>query len=75
LIGDPVYGGRRRLKVAALGAEAVEAAAGFPRQALHAAELGFEHPVSGEDLRFSAPLPEDFAGLLELFRANTHKGV
>jgi hypothetical protein len=33
------------------------------RQALHAAILGFEHPVSGEILRFEAPLPVDMARL------------
>lgn len=63
LIGDPVYGGTRRLSARALGAAAVEAARHFPRQALHAAELGFEHPVSGAQLRFEAPLPGDMAAL------------
>ena len=38
--------------------------AAFPRQALHAASLGFVHPVSGTAMRFDAPMPEDFAGLL-----------
>jgi 23S rRNA pseudouridine1911/1915/1917 synthase len=37
---------------------------GFSRQALHAATLGFLHPVSGEDLQFSAPMPEDMAHML-----------
>ncbi|MFN3146233.1 MAG: RluA family pseudouridine synthase [Paracoccaceae bacterium] len=64
LVGDPVYGGRRRLSAAALGAAAAEAAAGFPRQALHAAVLGFVHPVTGEALRFEAPLPADMAALI-----------
>lgn len=68
LIGDPVYGGRRKLSAAALGAEAAEAAAAFPRQALHAATLGFEHPVTGERLDFSSPLPEDMEALLAAFR-------
>jgi 23S rRNA pseudouridine1911/1915/1917 synthase len=34
------------------------------RQALHAAELGFEHPVTGKKLRFTSPLPEDMAVLV-----------
>ena len=38
---------------------------GFDRQALHAASLGFEHPVSGEMLRFEAELPEDMAALIQ----------
>ena len=39
-----------------------------PRQALHAATLGFRHPVSGADLFFSAPLPEDMKALIEKWR-------
>lgn len=64
LVGDPVYGGRRKLSDRALGAGALAALAAFPRQALHAATLGFEHPVSGEWLEFSASLPQDMAALL-----------
>jgi 23S rRNA pseudouridine1911/1915/1917 synthase len=41
----------------------------FPRQALHAATLGFVHPVTGEGLEFSSPLPADMAGLIEALRA------
>jgi 23S rRNA pseudouridine1911/1915/1917 synthase len=37
-------------------------------QALHAAVLAFAHPVTGEELRFEAPLPEDMAGILEQLR-------
>ncbi len=69
LIGDPVYGGRRRLSTRALGGAAAEAAAGFPRQALHAATLGFRHPVTGEALSFEAPLPEDLLALCATLRA------
>jgi 23S rRNA pseudouridine1911/1915/1917 synthase len=64
LIGDPVYGGRRKLPEKVLGAAAVAAAAGFTRQALHAADLGFDHPVTGEKHLFSAPLPADMLALL-----------
>ena len=67
LIGDPVYGGRRQLSVRILG-PAAAAAAGFPRQALHAATLGFVHPVTGAALRFDSPLPPDMAGLLAILR-------
>ena len=42
---------------------------GFDRQALHAAELGFDHPVSGEEMLFEAPLPADMGALLEALRA------
>jgi len=69
LIGDPTYGGRRKLSPRAVGEAAAEAAATFPRQALHAATLGFRHPVTGEDLSFESPLPDDFAKLLTVLRA------
>ena len=69
LIGDPVYGGRRKLSEKAVGAAGVEAARVFPRQALHAASLGFEHPVTGEFMEFVAPLPTDMEDLLAALRA------
>ncbi len=68
LVGDPVYGGKRRLARAALGETAEAAVRGFPRQALHAAVLGFVHPVRGESLRFEAPLPPDMHELLGILR-------
>jgi len=69
LIGDPVYGGRRKLSPKAVGEAGVTAVAQFPRQALHAATLGFKHPVSGEFLEFEAPLPADMTGLLRALGA------
>ncbi|KKK66834.1 hypothetical protein LCGC14_2960110, partial [marine sediment metagenome] len=63
LIGDPVYGGRRKLSVKALGEAAVQAAAGFGRQALHAETLGFIHPVSEAELSFHSALPQDMQAL------------
>ncbi len=65
LVGDPTYGGKRKLAKAALPEAVADAVRGFPRQALHAAVLGFVHPVSGEAMRFEAPLPEDMSGLLD----------
>ena len=62
LLGDPVYGRTRpehRDLLKSLG---------FHRQALHAAELGFVHPVSKENLSFKSPLPSD---IQELFGALT----
>jgi 23S rRNA pseudouridine1911/1915/1917 synthase len=69
LIGDPVYGGRRRLNARAIGETAAAAAEAFPRQALHAATLGFRHPVTGEQLSFSSPLPADMAALIAVLRS------
>lgn len=70
LVGDPVY--LRRLPAAArtLAAEAREALLVFPRQALHAASLGFRHPVTGAAMQFQASLPPDMATLLELLNRN-----
>ncbi len=68
LVGDQTYGGRRRISTGALDEGARAAVAAFPRQALHAAVLGFEHPVSGGALRFEAELPGDMAGLLKTLR-------
>ncbi|MDT8346102.1 MAG: pseudouridine synthase [Thermohalobaculum sp.] len=62
LIGDPVYGRRKP------GRGLPPAAAAFPRQALHAATLGFLHPVTGERLRFEADLPPDMQALLAALR-------
>ena len=64
LVGDPTYGGRRKLPAKALSEEASDAVRSFPRQALHAAVLGFEHPRSGETVRFEAETPRDMADLL-----------
>src|SRR6056297_378548 len=69
LVGDPVYGGRRKLPLRALSEAGLKAARDFPRQALHAAVLGFVHPVSGEALEFEAPLPDDMTALIDALRA------
>ncbi len=58
-LGDPVYGSG----APAGPVKAAMANAGLARQALHAAVLGFRHPVTGEALRFESPLPPDMAAL------------
>ncbi|WP_435169615.1 RluA family pseudouridine synthase [Falsirhodobacter sp. 1013] len=68
LLGDQTYGGKRKVAAKVLGAAAAEAAAHFTRQALHAATLGFVHPVTGKELAFEAGLPEDMAHLLDALR-------
>ncbi len=67
LVGDPVYGGRLRLPPDC-SPELAERLRTFPRQALHAGRLALDHPRTGERLEWSAPLPADFAELLELLR-------
>jgi 23S rRNA pseudouridine1911/1915/1917 synthase len=70
LVGDPVY--LRRIPAAARSVPepARQALLGFPRQALHAASLGFRHPTTGETLRFETPLPTDMQDLLALLDGN-----
>jgi 23S rRNA pseudouridine1911/1915/1917 synthase len=64
-LGDPTYGsGPPAEKV-----RAAIAASGLARQALHAAVLGFRHPITGEALRFESPLPPDMAALAALLAA------
>ena len=65
LLGDQTYGRTPKLLKSLL------ARLGFARQALHAAELGFLHPISGESVSFSAPVPNDMQELIdELGRSN-----
>jgi 23S rRNA pseudouridine1911/1915/1917 synthase len=58
LVGDPVYG-RAPLSIRPLLARI-----GFARQALHAARLGFDHPVTGARLAFASALPVDMRELI-----------
>jgi 23S rRNA pseudouridine1911/1915/1917 synthase len=62
LVGDPVYGKSHRSALAVLNA--------FKRQALHAEQLAFQHPDSGETVAWQAPLPDDFAQLLLALRSD-----
>jgi 23S rRNA pseudouridine1911/1915/1917 synthase len=64
VIGDPTYGvGWERGLGGPTRRWVDELTRRVPRQFLHAAELHFEHPESGEVVHFSAPLPEDLAGV------------
>ncbi|WP_425091233.1 RluA family pseudouridine synthase [Tropicimonas sp. S265A] len=74
LIGDPTYGGPKRLSSKAFSDTAIEAARTFPRQALHARTLGFTHPVTGQALSFEAPLPEDLTRLINVLSEPARKG-
>jgi 23S rRNA pseudouridine1911/1915/1917 synthase len=68
LLGDPVYGAGFRSKAVHLPEQAREALTALNRQALHAARLAFEHPVTGETLEFDSAPPEDLAQLIEALR-------
>lgn len=69
VIGDRTYGAGFATKAALLPEPARGLAAAFPRQALHAYLLGFEHPVSGGELRFESPLPADISGLIDAVKS------
>ena len=67
LVGDRRYGARGRLPRAP-HPEVILTLRGFARQALHAAELEFDHPVSGARCGFQAPLPRDLAELIAVLQ-------
>jgi 23S rRNA pseudouridine1911/1915/1917 synthase len=67
LVGDRTYGGRLLLPKGATP-ELVAALRGFDRQALHAARLAFEHPVSGKPVEAAAPAPADMQELLAVLK-------
>ncbi|WP_420370865.1 RluA family pseudouridine synthase [Fructilactobacillus sanfranciscensis] len=58
LVGDPLYGPRKTIK--------------GKGQFLHAAELGFKHPTTGEEVNFETPLPEIFKKTLNNLRDQYH---
>jgi len=69
VLGDRLYGAGFRSKARLLGPRAAAALEALGRQALHAARLGFLHPVSGQELAFEAALPQDIGRLAEALRA------
>jgi 23S rRNA pseudouridine1911/1915/1917 synthase len=68
LLGDSAYGAGHKASARRLGAAAQAALAALDRQALHAAELAFVHPVSNKRLQFESPLPPDMVNLLAALR-------
>ncbi|MGZ6022712.1 MAG: RluA family pseudouridine synthase [Rhizomicrobium sp.] len=71
LIGDPSYGKSRQAPRPKTTAQEVAyaAASNFPRQALHAYVLGFQHPTLHKTMRFESPWPADLAGLISALRS------
>lgn len=61
LIGDKVYEKAKKSSI-----KLSDEIKNFPRQALHAASLGFKHPVTFEQMQFSSPIPEDMEKLISL---------
>jgi 23S rRNA pseudouridine1911/1915/1917 synthase len=73
LIGDPVYAGRQRIPAGASEA-LITALRNFPRQALHAQALEFEHPATGDWMEFKTELPDDLVALLEVLESEDRFG-
>ncbi len=69
LIGDATYGAGFKTKASLLTPDARAAVAALGRQALHAATLGFAHPVTREEMLFESPMPNDLAKLQEALAA------
>lgn len=69
LVGDKTYGGRLRLPKGATPTLR-DALTQFPRQALHAFHLAFNHPLSKQPIAWTIPMPNDLAGLLAVLAAN-----
>lgn len=68
--GDSVYGGAKRvIEPPALRAVLKKLA----RQALHASRLSFRHPVTGREMTFESPLPEDMAEVIRFLRERAAK--
>jgi 23S rRNA pseudouridine1911/1915/1917 synthase len=76
IIGDPLYGNAKgcrqraesQLKKSSREIPAEHSPLTFPRQALHAAALQFIHPISGKEMRFEAPMPDDMVGLIAVLK-------
>ncbi|MGE5506612.1 MAG: RluA family pseudouridine synthase [Actinomycetota bacterium] len=69
LVGDATYGRIRGHRTAHLPSEARTALLSFPRQALHAYLLGFQHPTKGQWMRFESVIPLDIITLLKFLEA------
>ena len=65
LLGDQVYATGFKTKQSKLGEASQNALQRLNRQALHAFLLGFDHPVSGDNMRFEAEMPEDLSNFVK----------
>lgn len=70
IVGDPLYGGPLKLPRGATEA-LIATLRGFKRQALHAETLEFVHPVTGEPVRCTAPVPDDLRELIRVLHDDT----
>lgn len=68
LLGDMVYGGKRLKLMKGASEELSDALRSYRHQALHAAHIEFVHPISGEQMAFDAPIPDEFENMIRLLR-------
>jgi 23S rRNA pseudouridine1911/1915/1917 synthase len=68
VLGDPLYAAGFKTRNSALGPALEAMLEALGRQALHAEELGFEHPKSGKPKLFRSPLPPDIADIIQALR-------
>ena len=75
IIGDPLYGTPLRSAQVPdqISRDLLAEMRNFGRQALHAAILGFTHPITGEELSFESPLPEDMKALIKTIETGIKK--
>ncbi|PIB24414.1 RNA pseudouridine synthase [Amylibacter kogurei] len=66
LVGDPIYGRRRKLATSGYSPQDAVFIDSFPRQCLHARSLGFIHPETQEYMEFAAEMPADMQRIREI---------
>ncbi|MEQ1696626.1 MAG: pseudouridine synthase [Hyphomicrobiaceae bacterium] len=73
VLGDTTYGAHFKASERRLTEPQAEALRMLARQALHAAVLGFEHPISGKEMEFESELPADMSTLISTLRRTLAK--
>jgi 23S rRNA pseudouridine1911/1915/1917 synthase len=68
VMGDPTYGTGFKASIKTLSPQAAAALTALGRQALHAVELGFEHPATGRPLHFTSSRPADIETLYQALK-------
>jgi 23S rRNA pseudouridine1911/1915/1917 synthase len=74
VVGDPLYGGRFRIPKGS-SETLIDTLRLFKRQALHAIQLGLQHPLTGNWQQWEAPLPPDMNKLLAVLEADRNDAV